>query len=70
MNEKTMKEFLYAYVDKMVELMAEHSYGVSAMGINCAVCPFHDLCHNSEDTGIGCEQFILNQLTDGNKYRV
>lgn len=69
MNEKTLKEYLYAYVDNMVELMSNHQYGVSSMGINCAACPCRDLCHNSEDTGIGCEQFILNQLADGNKYR-
>ena len=65
-----MKEFLYAYVDKMEELMEEHGYGLNAMGIHCPACPFQSLCENSEDTGIGCERFILNQLTDGDKYRV
>lgn len=69
-NKLTMKEFLYAYVDKMVELMDEGSHTFSAMRINCSACPFRELCHNDDDeSSLSCEQFILNQLTDGNNYK-
>lgn len=70
MNEKTLKEFLYAYVDKMVELMADGQLSLNAMMINCTACPFCELCHNDDDeSGLPCERYILNRLTDGNKYR-
>lgn len=69
-NKLTMKEFLYAYVDKMVELMNEGAHTLSAMQVNCSACPFRELCHNDDDeSGLPCEQFILNQLTDGNNYK-
>lgn len=67
-NKLTMKEFLYAHVDNMIKLMDEGSHTFSAMRINCSACPFRELCHNDE-SGLPCEQFILNQLTDGNNYK-
>lgn len=69
-NELTLKEFLYAYVDNMVKLMADGQHSLSAMMVNCSACPFRELCHNDDDeSGLSCEQFILNQLTDGNNYK-
>lgn len=69
-NELTMKEFLYAHVDNMIKLMDEGAHTFSAMRINCSACPFRELCHNDDDeSNLSCEQFILNQLTDGNNYK-
>ena len=68
-NKLTMKEFLYAHVDNMIKLMDEGAHTFSAMQINCSACPFRELCHDDDESGLSCEQFILNQLTDGNNYK-
>ena len=69
-NKLTMKEFLYAHVDNMIKLMDEGAHTFSAMRINCSACPFRELCRNDNDeSGLPCEQFILNQLIDGNNYK-
>lgn len=70
MKKMTLKEFLYAYADNMVELMENGNHTLNAMMVNCSGCPFRDLCHNdNEESGLPCEQFILNQLTDGANYK-
>ena len=69
MNKMSLKEFLYAYADNIVESMEGHDCRMSTVQMICGLCPFEKLCHNSEDTGISCEQFILSQLTDGGNYK-
>lgn len=69
-NKLTMKEFLYAHVDNMIKLMDEGAHTFSAMRINCSACPFRELCHDDDDeSGLSCEQFILNRLSDGDNYK-
>ena len=69
-NELVLKEFLYAYVDNMVKLMADGQLSLNAMMINCSACPFHELCHNDDDErGLPCERYILNRLSDGDNYK-
>ena len=68
MNEMTLKEFLYAYADNIVESMAGHDCRMSTVQVICGLCPFCELCHN-DNGDIPCEQFILNNLSDGNQYK-
>ena len=65
----TMREFLDKYVENMQETMLDGGFSLAAMGINCCCCPFQKLCEESEDTGISCENFILNLLSDGGNYK-
>lgn len=64
-----LNEFLTAYTQTMMEKMVEHSYGIDAMGVQCAACPLREQCHSSEEDSMGCAEFILSKLTDGNRYR-
>lgn len=64
-----LNEFLTAYVQSMMEKMADHAFGIEAMGIQCEACPLREQCRNSEDDGTPCSKFILSTLSDGNKYR-
>ena len=64
-----LNDFLTAYAQTMMEKMADHSFGIDAMGVQCDACPLREQCHGSEDDSTGCAEFILSKLTDGNKYR-